>query len=284
MFDLDVVLQDDSGQSVEGLVSVYTGSQPYILVARTNTLLGRAFFPLDAGRILITVSGGNVFEPRTVDVPAEGSGEVTLVALPKNVTVPRGPEWCVVSGQIIDPLGRNVSSQAKYVLASGEVAYRDGAVANSAAWPLSTGEVQLLRGRSYHITWYAEADEPNVWQIYAPDAAHARMYDVLFPYAVNVTLLADVVGPGDYPITCTLSDGRVLSDMPTIRRYLALTARDAYASIEASQETGEAILRVTWDGAEPRVTAHSYRLGATDTPGVPPFSELGPELLVIDGG
>lgn len=283
MFDLAVVLQDHEGQPIDGLISVYSGEQPHALISRANSILGRGFFPLEEGLVLITVTAQRVFEPRTVDIPADGSGEITLVAVAPNVTVPRGPEWCVVSGQVVDPLGRNVSKQAKYVLAGGEVSYRDGVVANSAAWPLSTGEVQLLRNRSYHVTWYAEADSPNVWEIYVPDSAHARMYDVLFPYATNITLLADVTGPGDYAITCTLSDGRVLSDMPTIRGYLAITTRDAHASIEASQETGQAILRLTWDGVAPRVAVRSYRLGATDTPGVVPFTELGPELLVING-
>jgi hypothetical protein len=284
MFDLSVVLEANDGTPVDGLVSVYTGTTPYVLTARAATLEARGFFPLEEGTALVTISGEHVFDPKLVQIPAEGSGEVTFVALPKNVTSPRGPEWCVVTGQVVDPLGRNINAQTKYALAGGGLDYRAGVVANSSAWPLSSGEVQLLRGRSYHITWYAEADEPNVWQIYVPDTAHARMYDVLFPYVTNITLLADIDGPGDYPLTCTLSDGRVLSDVPTMRRYLALTTRDAYASIEADQETGEAVIRLTWDGAEPRVTAHSYRLGATDTPGEQPFSELGPELLVIEGG
>lgn len=260
MFSLTTFLQKSDGTSTDGVLSVYDSNN--VLVARESSVDGAVKTDLLlTGRALLKVSSsGQVFQTCSIDVDAEGEGEITLSALPIPALTPIGSDWCSVSGVFRSSVGKPAKVTFHVCLKSGDYQAQDTTIYNQPLIVTSEEDgslnMQLLRGRRYDFI-FAEApyDELGEYSIYVPNREHADVYDILYPHAVAGFIDQPFTGNGDYLLTLLLSDGREVTTYNDIRNYIhSVEADNAEVAFEMSDQD-RGILRVNGQpGAIVRIT------------------------------
>ena len=262
MFALTTFLQDSSGESVGGVLSVYSLDNQ--LVSRDSSVDGVVLVNiLNPGEYVLRVSSENhTFNTVTVDVPDDGEGETTLKAIPVPSRTPIGASWCSVSGRFINALSETIAVTLSFYLLSGDYDVGENIIMNHTKCVSSErdGEIhlQLLRGRTYRLT-FLEVPGTNVCSktIYIPNRDNASIYDIIYPYAGGGVIDRQFTGSGDYSLTITLTDGRVLSLYTDVVHFIHSVEADNAEVDLIESESGEALLRVSGQpGAVVRVTGN----------------------------
>lgn len=252
MFTLSVFIEDGDGNALDGVVSVYDLNRALLVREASVAGIARVDIIGNGQMFVSVVTPVAHFSNFTITVPAEGEGEVTVVgeAVPK--IPPIGPSWCSVEDTVRDIVGRPKSFSVQLSLLDGDTDVDGELVLDNGATAYSTEDgdinVHMLRGRSYRATLFDNSmvTEGSVYTIHVPNRAHARFYDILYPYPVGGFVDGVFVGEGDYVLTIIMSDGRELTTFSDITVYIySIEASNNEEATLSETEEGGALLSVT---------------------------------------
>ena len=120
MFTLSIFIEDEGGQSVEGVASVYDTSRS--LIARESSVGGIARVDIiGSGQMFVSMVAPTMrFSTFTIDVPLNGEGEITVSGESRAKIPPIGPSWCSIEDTIRDIIGQPISTVLHLSLLSGD--------------------------------------------------------------------------------------------------------------------------------------------------------------------
>lgn len=252
MFTLSVFIENESGQAVEGVASVYDSNRA--LVARESSVGGIARVDVfAAGQMFVSVVAPSVrFSTFTVDVPNNGEGEITVVGESSPKIPPIGPSWCSIEDTIRDVVGRPQSLVMHMSLLSGDSDIDSELVIDMGTTVHSTEDgklnIHLIKESTYRVSVMDNAlsETPSIYTVHVPNRTNARLYDLVYPYPIGGFLDAVFVGGGVYTLTVAMSDGRLLTKFSDVTPYIHSVEADNDEEATLSEsEDGGILLSVT---------------------------------------